>query len=270
VLNLADNKITSKGMQMICELMAKVNTLEELQLQNNDIDNNGAKALLQQLNTRNISRLDVDNNKISGDILTKLLGMVPVRKLHLVRNKLSDQQVGPLHKNMIETKNLRLLYMSHNHLSDNALGLFAQALTANPGMTEISFTHNDLSLPNGLEFVKALKHMKGLKKLSLNSCMLDLELLDELKNSLENTDSLTDICLYSNEINSEGAQLIAYMLANKFNLRTLGLSNNYIGHGDTSGAMVNGVVGGCRMFNNLSVSTDALSGFVMPAIDVDL
>ena len=47
------------------------------------------------------------------------------------------------------------------------------------------------------------------------------------------------------------------------------IANNYIGHADVTAGHVLGVVGGCRMFNNLSVSTDALSGFVIPAIDVD-
>ena len=48
------------------------------------------------------------------------------------------------------------------------------------------------------------------------------------------------------------------------------IADNYIGHADVTGQMSAGVVGGCRMFNNLLVSTDALSGFVIPAIDVDL
>lgn len=47
------------------------------------------------------------------------------------------------------------------------------------------------------------------------------------------------------------------------------IADNYIGHADVTAGHVLGVVGGCRMFNNLSVSTDALSGFVIPAIDVD-
>lgn len=47
------------------------------------------------------------------------------------------------------------------------------------------------------------------------------------------------------------------------------IAENRVGASDVTGAMVLGVVGGCRMFDNLVVSTDALSGFVMPAIDVD-
>lgn len=48
------------------------------------------------------------------------------------------------------------------------------------------------------------------------------------------------------------------------------IAHNRCGHADVTGGHVLGVVGGCRFFDNLSVSTDALSGFVIPAIDVDL
>jgi hypothetical protein len=47
------------------------------------------------------------------------------------------------------------------------------------------------------------------------------------------------------------------------------IAHNRCGHADVTAGHVLGVVGGCRMFDNLSVSTDALSGFVIPAIDVD-
>jgi hypothetical protein len=47
------------------------------------------------------------------------------------------------------------------------------------------------------------------------------------------------------------------------------VAHNRCGHADVTAGHVLGVVGGCRMFDNLSVSTDALSGFVIPAIDVD-
>jgi Ran GTPase-activating protein (RanGAP) involved in mRNA processing and transport len=99
--------------------------------------------------------------------------------------------------------------MSHNNLSNNALGMLADALAVNVKIEEISMTHNDLSLPNGVKVIRALKNMTGLKKLSLNSCTLDQELLQELVNSLAANESLTDLNLYSNEINSEGAQMIA-------------------------------------------------------------
>lgn len=46
---------------------------------------------------------------------------------------------------------------------------------------------------------------------------------------------------------------------------------NLIGHADVTGAHDNGLTGmGFRLFNNLSTSVNNLSGFVLPAIDVDL
>lgn len=41
-LNLSENNVTSQGCLMVCDLINRCPTLEELQLQNNDIDNTGA------------------------------------------------------------------------------------------------------------------------------------------------------------------------------------------------------------------------------------
>jgi len=48
------------------------------------------------------------------------------------------------------------------------------------------------------------------------------------------------------------------------------IAHNRVGHADVTGAHDLGIDGlGCRLFDNLSVSTDSLSGFVLPAIDAD-
>lgn len=88
--------MSSQGCLMVCDLINRCPTLEEIYLQNNNIDNNGAMTLVESIQGRKITKLDVDNNKISGQVLSDLLIVVPVRKLNLVRNKLSDAQVEPL------------------------------------------------------------------------------------------------------------------------------------------------------------------------------
>lgn len=47
------------------------------------------------------------------------------------------------------------------------------------------------------------------------------------------------------------------------------IAHNRCRHADTSTGHTMGAVGGCGFFDNLSASTDAVSGFVLPAIDVD-
>ena len=47
------------------------------------------------------------------------------------------------------------------------------------------------------------------------------------------------------------------------------IAHNRCGHADVTTTHTMGAVGGCRFFDNLSASTDAVSGFVLPAIDAD-
>jgi len=109
---------------------------------------------------------------------------VPVRKLNLVRNTLTDAHVEPIKNNLVSTRDLRILYMSHNKLSDAALGMLAEALAVNANIEEIQFTHNDLSLPKGQEMIRALANLPVLTKLSLNSCNLIIPCLEALKDAL--------------------------------------------------------------------------------------
>ena len=132
-----------------------------------------------------------------------------MRKLNLVRNKLSDAQVEPLKQSLVSKRDLKILHMSHNNMSDRALGMLAEGLKVNAGIEEIQFTHNDLSLPNGIAVISSLRNLPELSKLSLNSCNLIQPCLEALKVSLIDNMALTDISLYSNEIAAEGAQLIA-------------------------------------------------------------
>ena len=178
-----------------------------------------------------MTKLDVDNNKISGKALGDLLIVVPVRKLHLVRNKLTDSQCSPIRDNLLSTKNLKFLYMGHNNISDKGLGMLSGGIQANTGIEELSFTHNILRGESGIKFAKCLGYLYNLRKLSLNSCMMDIDVLEEMKDSLLETESLTDLNLYANDIDAEGARILSQCLANKKNLRILGLSNNMIGHG---------------------------------------
>jgi hypothetical protein len=47
------------------------------------------------------------------------------------------------------------------------------------------------------------------------------------------------------------------------------VAHNRCRHADVTAGHVLGAVGGCGFFDNLSASTDAVSGFVLPAIDAD-
>lgn len=58
---------------MIANLVSKCDTLNELYLANNEIDNEGAKDLVDVLKGRkNFKNIDLDNNRFSGEAITEL------------------------------------------------------------------------------------------------------------------------------------------------------------------------------------------------------
>lgn len=79
--------------------------------------------------------------------------------------------------------------------------------------------------------MEALSNLKDLRKLCMNNCYLDTDLIESMMEALQDNESLTEISLYTNDINAQGAQLIKQMLYNKVGLVILGLSNNMIGQG---------------------------------------
>ena len=82
------------------------------------------------------------------------------------------------------------------------------------------------SLEAGIDFLKAFSNKKDLQSLAFNSCNLNGELLEALKESTTENQKLRELYLYANNIESDGARDIAAILKNKNNLQCLGVSNN--------------------------------------------
>lgn len=65
--------------------------MRELYLSNNEIDNEGAEALIKSIKARRgFKTIDLDNNKFSGDSISELLHVLPVTKLNLIKNILNE------------------------------------------------------------------------------------------------------------------------------------------------------------------------------------
>jgi hypothetical protein len=71
-------------------------------------------------------------------------------------------------------------------MSEAALKMLSEGLQTNTKLTDLFFTHNDLKSTGeaGVLFIKSLANKKELKSLALNSCNLNGNLLEELKDAL--------------------------------------------------------------------------------------
>jgi len=89
--------------------------LTELYLANNNVDNEGAKALVKAIKGRkDFKNIDLDNNQFSGEAITELFTILPLNKLNLIKSILTEAQVAPLAKQIQINKSLSQIYMSHN------------------------------------------------------------------------------------------------------------------------------------------------------------
>ena len=176
------------------------------------------------------SNIDIDNNKISGETLTNLFHILPLRNLNLLKNVLSDQQVQPIANTLKTNTNIQQIFMSHNQLSEAALRLLAEGLACNSRLTDFFFTHNDLTLHTeaSKELLKSFANKRDLKSLAINSCNLSCELLEVLKTAVEEHTKLKELYLFANKIGSDGAAHISGIIKNKSQLSCLGLSNNQL------------------------------------------
>lgn len=83
----------------MAQLISKCDTLTELYLANNEIDNDGAKLLVKAIKGRKDFRnIDLDNNHFSGEAITELFTILPLNKLNLIKSVLAEAQVEPLAK----------------------------------------------------------------------------------------------------------------------------------------------------------------------------
>ncbi len=72
-------------------MITKCGSLTELYLANNDIDNDGAKVLVKSIKDRpDFKNVDLDNNKFSGDTITELFSILPLSKINLTKNVLTE------------------------------------------------------------------------------------------------------------------------------------------------------------------------------------
>jgi hypothetical protein len=207
--------------------------LEELTLSNNEIDNSGADDLIRVLGSRKdqFRNIEIDNNKISGNQLTKLFAILPLKNLNLLKNSLTDSQIEPITKTLRENGNIQQIYMSHNNMSKKGLSLLATSLAHNTRLTDFFFTHNDIEEHEdaGYQFLKSFENKRELRSLALNSCKLNNEHLKVLQNAIQDNTKLRELYLFANKIDSDGAICISNMIKNKSFMTTLGLSNNKLG-----------------------------------------
>lgn len=147
------------------------------------------KVLVKAIKERpDFKNIDLDNNNFSGDTITELFSILPLSKINLTKNVLTEQQITPLSKQIKTNRSLQQIYLSHNQLSDGSVAILADGMKDNNTLTELFMTHNDLSGMSGEAFIKSLAGKSALKSLALNNCRIGLIQIRALAEVLKDND----------------------------------------------------------------------------------
>lgn len=152
-------------------------------------------------------------------------------------------------------------------MSPAAFAQFGEGLEANTLLTDLFFTHNNLweGGEGGVIFLKSLANKKELKSLAINSCNLNGDLLDVVKDAIQENITLKELYLFANKIDATGAEAISAMIKNKVKLNTLGLSNNRLAKDGAIEIAKNGLEGK-REILKLSIENNVIGNKGLEAI----
>ncbi|XP_041960842.1 NACHT, LRR and PYD domains-containing protein 12-like isoform X18 [Alosa sapidissima] len=216
-LRLADCKLTDKSYEMVASVLQSPNSLQELDLSDNDLGDSGAQLLSKGLSSSNckIHTLRLTDCKLSekscGIVASVLQSPNSLIELDLNYNDLGDSGVQLLSKGLSSSHcKLQTLRLAKCTLSEKSCGIVATVLQSPNSLIELDLNYNDLR-DSGVQLLsKGLSspHCK-LQTLRLAKCKLLEKSCGIVATVLQSPNSLIELDLSHNDLRDSGVQLLS-------------------------------------------------------------
>ncbi|KAL6075519.1 NACHT, LRR and PYD domains-containing protein 3-like isoform X2 [Balamuthia mandrillaris] len=179
VFNLAHKGLDSKSVTALCSTLTKFNTIpvRSLELNNNNIDKRGCKALAALLrSSRTLTQLDLSENKL-GDQGVKLLaegvGRAPALiTLNLRDNDITDLALVDLAPALLQTSTLEELNLGNNPIKGSKVPEFVAALEKNCTLVTLNLSNTHISAEHADAFLKLLRTSGSLTTVELKGARM--------------------------------------------------------------------------------------------------
>lgn len=263
-LNLADNRIGSKGAKAIATALKNNSTMKTLILRDNSIGLTGLKSLCTVLRKHNscLTSLDLSMNSLGPDssghignflkmnsaidmlsLASTGIGSMGAKEiaaalktescklsiLNLWANDIGVMGVAELAEALKVNKTLTTLNLRGNRMGPAGVTKLAHALTTNSSLSNLDLTANDLGSEGAAALAEGLAKNSSVNELYLGGNMLGDAGVAALTEGLANNSSLSTLNLELNLIGDKGAASLAALCNEMASLTTLDLSWNRIG-----------------------------------------
>ena len=231
-----DFKLWKTGAKILGVALEINQTIETLDLENQRIEANGAKALARAIK-RNpklpLRQLNLRENQI-GDEGTKALArtiernpQLSLQQLNLTRNQIGTVGAKALAQAIERNPLLSLqeLNLQANPIGDVGAQALARALRVNQSIQTLVFASNNLGNASAQALASTLIKNQTLKKLDLAYNNISNYGAQKLGKALKNNRGLQTLCIAFNAIEDYGAQVLAASLEENQTLRALNLGS---------------------------------------------
>ena len=232
-LNLAENNITTEGAKKIAEAIQVTKTLQKLNLHHNNISDDGAAAISDSLKTNvSLQELDLAWNNIETEGAKKIAEAIQatktLQKLNLCGNKISDDGAVAISDSLKINVSLQELDLTRNYITTEGAKKIAEAIQATKTLQKLNLYGNKISDDGAVAISDSLKINVSLQELNLAENNITTEGAKKIAEAIQVTKTLQKLNLYDNKIFYDGAAAISDSLKINVSLQELNLVHNNI------------------------------------------
>ena len=242
-LDVSDNNLTPKAIQLLFSGLQHNTTLEQLVLNFNPLGSGGAVPLLQSGVAHSLGHPSLCSTGIGEDdcrALGSLLSAATrLKLLDISNNSLSPmasltvtgvEDCRALGELLSSSQNLQFLEISAGSgLPPEAVELIITGLQFNTALEILDVSDSHFSLQNCISLASVLRNHHLLSSLCLCRCSIDADGASELAKALARNNTLRTLELWQNPIGIRGATAVAEMLPHNQSLEDLKLNHESIG-----------------------------------------
>lgn len=174
-LCLSSNRMGAEGARFLAEFLSRENSIESLEVDDNEICNEGAISLGNCLqNNTHLKRLTLRRNSIEGDglrVLARSLAHCKLEELLLDFNAISDTGATALGEALEGNPRLRVLHLAMNNIGPSGGANLASCLFHNSTLRDL-----DLSFDNPIQRATVARMTRALSSVNGNKTLERLSL----------------------------------------------------------------------------------------------
>jgi Ran GTPase-activating protein (RanGAP) involved in mRNA processing and transport len=268
-LDLTSKEIDCTKAKQIAHELATNTVLTFLNLDKNNIGDNGASAIANALSTnRTLTTIGLCENSI-GDagavaIALALLQNKSLKNLCLTGNFIGRPGAVAFADTLRTNTCLRVLSLGENSIGDHGAVALAGALAANQSLVVLGLNCCSIGTVGATALARPLRCNVTLTTLYIGENMFDAAGLTSIVAALTENKGLSKLHLDVGSINNDGAEIVAEMLRKNTSLEFLTLRSNKIGDAGATAILsalteCNNTLTSLNLTENTNISSSVLS-----------